>query len=77
MSQAKARRSQLISTYGIGGLFPSSTTSYMIAGLHEWKEDRAEPVSEPRLARSLKVTALKQPPAGGRKDVPVIRLSSP
>lgn len=74
MSQAKARRSQLISTYGIGGLFPSSTTSYMIAGLHEWKEDRAEPVSEPRLARSLKVSALKQPPAGGRRDVPVIRF---
>jgi hypothetical protein len=74
VTQPKARRSQLISTYGIGGLFPSSTTSYMIAGLHEWKEDRAEPLSEPRLARSLKVTALKQPPAGGRKDVPVIRF---
>lgn len=74
MSQPKVRRSQLISTYGIGGLFPSSTTSYMIAGLHEWKEDRAEPVSEPRLSRSLKVSALKQPPAGGRKDVPVIRF---
>lgn len=74
MTQPKARRGQLISTYGIGGLFPSSTTSYMIAGLHEWKEDRAEVLSEPRLARSLKVTALKQPPAGGRKDVPVIRF---
>lgn len=74
MNQPKARRGQLISTYGIGGLFPSSTTSYMIAGLHEWKEDRAEQISEPRLARSLKVTALRQPPAGGRKDVPVIRF---
>lgn len=74
MNRPKARRGQLISTYGIGGLFPFSTTSYMIAGLHEWKEDRAEQISEPRLARSLKVTALRQPPAGGRKDVPVIRF---
>lgn len=74
MNNPKARRSQLISTYGIGGLFPASTTSFMIAGLHEWKEDRAEPVSEPRLARSLRVSALKQPPAGGRRDVPVIRF---
>ena len=74
MNHPKARRGQLISTYGIGGLFPSATTSYMIAGLHEWKEDRAEQISEPRLARSLKVSALRQPPAGGRKDVPVIRF---
>lgn len=74
MSHPKARRGQLISTYGVGGLFPSSTTSYMIAGLHEWREDRCEQISEPRLARSLKVSALRQPPAGGRRDVPVVRF---
>lgn len=74
MNHPKARRGQLISTYGIGGLFPSSTTSYMIAGLHEWKEDRCDQISEPRLARSLKVSALRQPPAGGKKDVPVVRF---
>ncbi|CAJ1493884.1 DUF1998 domain-containing protein [[Mycobacterium] kokjensenii] len=73
MTGAKARRSQLLSTYGVGGLFPSESTSYMIAGLHEWDEKRAEPVSEPRLARALGVSELKAPPAGGRRDVPVIR----
>ncbi|RVW08223.1 DUF1998 domain-containing protein [Prescottella agglutinans] len=71
---AKARRGQLLSTYGIGGLFPSETTSYMIVGLDEWNENRARPVSEPRLARSLHVSELKSPPAGTTRDVPVIRF---
>ncbi|WP_228536384.1 DUF1998 domain-containing protein [Nocardia sp. XZ_19_231] len=71
---AKARRGQLLSTYGIGGLFPSETTSYMIVGLDEWNENRARPVSEPRLARSLRVAELKAPPAGTARDVPVIRF---
>lgn len=71
---ATARRSQLLSTYGIGGLFPSETTSFMIVGLDDWKEDRAPVVSEPRLARSLRVRELKSPPAGTARDVPVIRF---
>jgi hypothetical protein len=74
LTEAKARRSQLLSTYGVGGLFPSETTSFMIAGLHEWNADRADPISEPRLARSLGVSELKAPPAGTRRDVPVIRF---
>ncbi|MBF5001566.1 DUF1998 domain-containing protein [Nocardia sp. BSTN01] len=71
---AKARRGQLLSTYGIGGLFPSETTSYMIVGLDYWNEQRANTVSEPRLARSLRVAELKVPPAGTPRDVPVIRF---
>ncbi|WP_330249486.1 DUF1998 domain-containing protein [Nocardia sp. NBC_00565] len=71
---AKARRSQLLSTYGIGGLFPYETTSFMIVGLDEWKAERATTVSEPRLARSLHVHELKSPPAGTPRDIPVIRF---
>lgn len=73
MNTAKARRSQLLSTYGVGGLFPSEATSFMIAGLHEWDVERADHVPEPRLARALGVKELKSPPAGGKRDVPVIR----
>lgn len=73
MNTPKARRSQLLSTYGVGGLFPSESTSFMIAGLHEWDVERAERVPEPRLARALGVKELMAPPAGGRRDVPVIR----
>lgn len=74
MNTAKARRSQLLSTYGVGGLFPAESTSYMIAGLHVWRTEKAEHISEPRLARALGVTELMAPPAGGRRDVPVIRF---
>ncbi|MET9199592.1 DUF1998 domain-containing protein [Gordonia sp. NPDC003585] len=73
-TNVKARRSQLLSTYGIGGLFPSETTSFMIVGLHEWHEDSSPVISEPRLARSLGVQELKSPPAGGKRDVPVVRF---
>jgi hypothetical protein len=73
VSVHKARQSQLLSTYGVGGLFPAESTSFMIAGLHEWNVERAEHISEPRLARALGVTELKAPPAGGKRDVPVIR----
>lgn len=73
-SQIRARRSQLVSTYGVGGLFPSETSSYMIVGLDHWNADRAVEVSEPRLARSLGVQQLKSPPAGTSKDVPVVRF---
>lgn len=76
MSVAKARRTQLLSTYGVGSLFPSETTSYMIAGIHEWKPREGDNISEPRLARSLGVSELKSPPAGSKnkRDVPVIRF---
>ncbi|OZD03560.1 hypothetical protein CH281_12135 [Rhodococcus sp. 06-221-2] len=76
MNVAKARRTQLLSTYGVGSLFPSDTTSYMIAGIHEWKPRDADTISEPRLARSLGVSELKAPPAGSKRkrDVPVIRF---
>ncbi|MGB3286387.1 DrmB family protein [Mycolicibacter algericus] len=73
MSGPKARRSQLLSTYGVGGLFPSESTSFMIAGLHEWDDKKADEISEPRLARALGVAELKSPPATGKRDVPVIR----
>lgn len=74
MNTAKARRSQLLSTYGVGGLFPAESTSFMIAGLDFWRTERAERISEPRLARALAVTELLAPPATGRRDVPVIRF---
>lgn len=73
-ADTKARRSQLLSTYGIGGLFPSETSSFMIVGLDYWNEDRAHEISEPRLARTLGVRELKSPPAGGKRDVPVVRF---
>lgn len=57
------RRGQLITTYGVGSLFPSESDSFMIRGIHEWPEDNLSTVSEPRLQRKLGVTRLLAPPA--------------
>lgn len=58
-----ARRSQLLTTYGVGSLYPAQNASYLVAGLHLWDEHKLPPVAEPRLARQLGVTSLLSPPA--------------
>ncbi|MDQ1677843.1 MAG: hypothetical protein QOC93_2987 [Actinomycetota bacterium] len=72
---ATARQSQLVTTYGVGALFPSAEQSFMICGADEWDDRRARVIEEPRLARSLGVFSFRSPPAGGRRgDVPVVRF---
>lgn len=66
MAHAKhimARRSQLLSTYGVGSLFPSENASYLMVGLHLWDSDSLPVIGEPRLVRQLRVRELKSPPA--------------
>lgn len=69
-----ARRSQLISTFGVGSLFPAENNSFMITSIDQWDKKQLKPVSEPRLARSLRVSQLLLPPAGARGRIPVIRF---
>jgi hypothetical protein len=75
-SVAEARRSQLVSTYGVGALFPAEDESFMLVGLDDWKEHYCPEVTQPRLARSLGVRTFRMPPSGGRgaKDLPVVRF---
>lgn len=75
-SVAAARRTQLVSTYGVGALLPSMDESFMVCGTDEWTESYATEVPEPRLARSLHVETFRLPPAGRpkRRDVPVVRF---
>jgi hypothetical protein len=71
----RARQSQLVTTYGIGSLFPSGEQSYMICGTDEWDDKWCPPVEEPRLARSLGVHTFRAPSTGRRRgDVPVVRF---
>lgn len=71
----RARQSQLVTTYGVGSLFPSGEQSYMICGIDEWDEKWCAPVEEPRLARSLGVHTFRAPSTGRhRGDVPVVRF---
>lgn len=72
---AEARRTQLVSTYGIGSLFPAQDESFMILGLDDWSEKVCPEVSEPRLARSMGVATFRMPPArSAGRDVPVVRF---
>lgn len=71
---ARARQSQLVTTYGVGSLLPAADQSFMICGTDRWIEEFAQVVDEPRLARSLGVEGFRTPPAGGRRDVPVVRF---
>lgn len=75
LTVATARQSQLVTTYGVGSLFPAQNESFMVMGLDHWT-DRAPTISEPRLARALNVHGFRAPPAGGsrRRDMPVIRF---
>ena len=66
-SVAEARRSQLVSTYGIGALFPAEDESFMLVGLDDWEERYCPEVSQPRLARSLGVRTFRMPPSRGRR----------
>lgn len=70
----KSRRSQLVSTFGVGSLFPAENNSFMITSIDQWGQKDMAPAVEPRLARSLGVTQLLQPPTGDYSTVPVIRF---
>lgn len=71
----RVRQSQLVSTFGVGAIFPSGDHSYLICGLDEWDERRCAPIEEPRLARSLRVHNFRAPATGSRRgDVPVVRF---
>lgn len=76
VEKPSVRRSQVITTYGVGAVVPVRDGSYMIAGLDSWVVG-APDVHEPRLERSLEVDGFVRPPASGAdggKDVPAVRF---
>jgi hypothetical protein len=73
-SKGEIRRSQLITTYGIGSIVAVEDESFMVAGTDRW--DPAPPnLHEPRLERRLHVNGFRVPPASeDRGDIPVVRF---
>lgn len=71
---AKARRTSLVATFGVGSLLPAQDDSVMIRGLDDWP--KGDTIIEPRLARSLRVAEFRSPPTwrGLRGDVPAVRF---
>ncbi|QWC84556.1 DUF1998 domain-containing protein [Nocardioidaceae bacterium] len=71
----RARQSQLVTTYGVGSLFPAGDQSFIICGTEDWDDRFAAAVEEPRLAKSLGVHTFRSPPTGRRAgDIPVVRF---
>lgn len=68
------RRSQLITTFGVGAIVPVGDEAFMIAGLDRWDVGQPD-LHEPRLEREMRVSGFVQPPATDeRPDVPVVRF---
>lgn len=74
----KIRRSQIISTYGIGSLIPIDSESFIMLGQDEWDkkwvENEKNFIIEPEFAKSLGVTKFITPPAGDAARLPVRRF---
>ncbi|MBM4633473.1 DUF1998 domain-containing protein [Rhodococcus hoagii] len=69
------RRTQMITTYGVGALLPVESESFMIAGLDHWRVDDRLQVDEQRLCDLLGVSRLLTPPGGDvRGMVPMVRF---
>lgn len=70
------RRSQLVTTYGVGAIIPVADEAFMVAALERWDVPGPD-LHEPRLERELRVRGFVQPPASDdRPDVPVVRFPS-
>lgn len=68
------RRSQLITTYGIGAVVAVGDESVMVCGLDKWNVSDPD-LQEPRLERALNVHGFAVPPATEDDlDIPVIRF---
>ena len=67
------RRSQLVTTYGVGALTTVGVESVMITGIDQWPEGVAD-LNEERLEQQLHVKGFRIPPASDGDDVPVVRF---
>jgi hypothetical protein len=73
-TKGSVRRSQLITTYGVGAVVAVEDESFMIAGIDRWTVAGPN-LHEPRLERKLGVGGFVIPPASERdQDIPVVRF---
>lgn len=74
----EARRSQLVTTYGVGAVIAIEDESFMVSGLDHWDAtDQDLWIHEPRLERLHRVRHFVLPAASGdenKEDIPVTRF---
>ncbi|MEU8347796.1 DUF1998 domain-containing protein [Spirillospora sp. NPDC048832] len=61
--EGAVRRTQMITTYGVGSMVALGDRSYIISGLDTWDLDHAERIYEPNLQHWLGVRGFRLPPA--------------
>ncbi|OEJ26714.1 hypothetical protein AS594_21690 [Streptomyces agglomeratus] len=61
--RGSVRRSQMITTYGVGSLIAVDTESFIVSGTDSWNIGEAPVIHEHRLARILGVKFFRLPPA--------------
>lgn len=72
--KGQVRRSQIITTYGVGAIIAVEDESFMVAGIDRWPVRRPD-LQEPRLERILGVSGFATPPATeDQGDIPVVRF---
>jgi len=79
MPIGNVRRSQLITTYGVGSIVPVKGEAVMVAGIHRWAVKPEDEIHEPRLEKKLGVERFILPPSTGKNgdnDVPAVRFPS-
>ncbi|WP_256973840.1 DUF1998 domain-containing protein [Rhodococcus sp. NCIMB 12038] len=57
------RRSQLVTTYGVGSMIAIDNESFIVAGIDSWDISQAQAVYERRLSQILGVGSFRLPPA--------------
>jgi hypothetical protein len=67
------RRSQLVTTYGVGSIVALGDESFIVAGIDRWGISDPN-LHEPRLERELVVGGFVVPPATDGGDIPVVRF---
>ncbi|QIQ04649.1 DUF1998 domain-containing protein [Streptomyces liangshanensis] len=61
--KGSVRRSQMITTYGVGSMIAVDNESFIVSGIDSWNVDGAPTIHEHRLARVLGVQFFRLPPA--------------
>jgi hypothetical protein len=79
MPIGSVRRSQLITTYGVGAIVPIKGEAFMVAGINRWSIKLEDEIHEPRLEKRLGVERFILPPSTGKNgnnDIPAVRFPS-
>jgi hypothetical protein len=71
--KGSVRRSQIVTTYGVGSIVALGDESFMVAGIDRWGVNQPN-LHEPRLERQMMVRGFVVPPATDGPDIPVTRF---